>query len=111
MDGSRPSGELTGYSVGSFADDDLLTVNAVAERLQVNPQTVRNWITAGKCPAVRIGRRVRIRRSDLEVLTSTPRPRRGRPPRQEKTEAEMFWEGTWVTEPDYPLARPDQELA
>jgi excisionase family DNA binding protein len=40
----------------------------VAEQLQLNQQTVRNWIDAGALPAVRIGRRVRIRRVDLDEL-------------------------------------------
>jgi excisionase family DNA binding protein len=45
---------------------ELLTVDQVAELLRLNPQTVRNHIDAGTFPAVRIGRRVRIKRSDLE---------------------------------------------
>jgi excisionase family DNA binding protein len=37
--------------------------------LKLNQQTVRNWITDGKLPAVRVGeRRVRIRRADFERL-------------------------------------------
>ena len=46
-------------------DIDLLTVDEVAEILKMNPQTIRNWLDAGKLPIVRIGRRVRIRRADL----------------------------------------------
>jgi excisionase family DNA binding protein len=38
-----------------------LTVEDVAKLLQLNPQTVRNWIDAGQLPAFRVGRRVRIR--------------------------------------------------
>ena len=34
--------------------------------LKLNQQTVRNWIDQGSLPALRVGRRVRIRRSDLE---------------------------------------------
>jgi len=47
-------------------DDEYLTVREVAEHLKLNQQTVRNWIDAGTLPAVRIGRRVRVRRVDLE---------------------------------------------
>ena len=36
---------------------DLLTVREVAERLKVNPQTVRRWIRAGILPASKVGRR------------------------------------------------------
>jgi excisionase family DNA binding protein len=47
-------------------DDSFLTVAEVAEMLKLNQQTVRNWIDQGSLPAVRVGRRVRIRRSDLD---------------------------------------------
>jgi len=47
-------------------DDTFLTVAEVAEMLKLNQQTVRNWIDQGSLPALRVGRRVRIRRSDLE---------------------------------------------
>lgn len=46
--------------------EEFLTVADVAELLKLNQQTVRNWIDQGSLPAVRVGRRVRIRRSDLE---------------------------------------------
>lgn len=49
-------------------DDSFLTVAEVAEILKLNQQTVRNWIDQGSLPALRVGRRVRIRRSDLERL-------------------------------------------
>lgn len=48
------------------SDDTFLTVAEVAELLKLNQQTVRNWIDQGSLPAVRVGRRVRIRRTDLE---------------------------------------------
>jgi excisionase family DNA binding protein len=47
-------------------NEEFLTVAEVAELLKLNQQTVRNWIDQGSLPAVRVGRRVRIRRSDLE---------------------------------------------
>ena len=43
--------------------DEFLTVAEVAEMLKLNQQTVRNWLDAGKLPYVRVGRRVRIKRS------------------------------------------------
>ena len=52
-------------SGGDFTDS-FLTVAEVAELLKLNQQTVRNWIDQGSLPALRVGRRVRIRRSDLE---------------------------------------------
>jgi excisionase family DNA binding protein len=51
-------------------DDEFLTVAEVAERLKLNQQTVRNWIDAGSLPALRVGRRVRIRRVDYERLVN-----------------------------------------
>ena len=51
---------------GDNFGDEFLTVAEVAELLKLNQQTVRNWIDQGSLPAVRVGRRVRIRRSDLE---------------------------------------------
>ena len=49
-------------------DDEYLTVNEIAEHLKLNQQTLRNWIDQGSLPAVRIGRRVRIRRADLDRI-------------------------------------------
>jgi excisionase family DNA binding protein len=54
--------------MGPSWDDGYLTVNEIAEHLKLNPQTVRNWIDQGRLPAVRIGRRVRIRRADVDRL-------------------------------------------
>ncbi|HLH66480.1 MAG TPA: helix-turn-helix domain-containing protein [Solirubrobacteraceae bacterium] len=48
--------------------DSFLTVAEVAETLKLNQQTVRNWIDQGRLPALRVGRRVRIRRSDFERI-------------------------------------------
>lgn len=49
-------------------DDEYLTVAEIAEHLKLNQQTLRNWIDQGQLPAVRIGRRVRVRRVDLDRL-------------------------------------------
>jgi len=46
--------------------ESFLTVAEVARTLKLNQQTVRNWIDQGSLPAVRVGRRVRIKRSDFE---------------------------------------------
>jgi excisionase family DNA binding protein len=59
-------------------DDEYLTVSEIAEHLRLNQQTVRNWIDQGSLPAVRIGRRVRVRRVDLDRIlaqgTTAPDP-------------------------------------
>ena len=49
-------------------EDSFFTVAEVAEMLKLNQQTVRNWIDQGSLPAVRVGRRVRIRRADLDRI-------------------------------------------
>ncbi len=58
--------------------DELLIVAEVAERLRLNPQTIRNRIGAGRLPHLRLGRRVRIYRRDLDALIARsetqPRP-------------------------------------
>lgn len=49
-------------------EESYLTVAEVAQTLKLNQQTVRNWIDQGSLPALRVGRRVRIKRSDFERL-------------------------------------------
>jgi excisionase family DNA binding protein len=50
------------------ADDELLTLAEVAAMRKLNRQTVRNWLDAGKLPYIRIGRGIRIKRSDFNRL-------------------------------------------
>ncbi len=52
--------------------NDVMTVSEVAEYLRVNPQTVYRKAKAGELPAVRIGRAIRFRRSELESWLRTP---------------------------------------
>jgi excisionase family DNA binding protein len=47
---------------------DLLTLNEVAAILRSDPTTVGRRVKSGELPAVHIGRRVLIRRQDLEVF-------------------------------------------
>jgi excisionase family DNA binding protein len=78
---------------GSF-EDSFLTVAEVAELLKLNQQTVRNWIDQGSLPALRVGRRVRIRRSDFERLLEEGRTgARGGPAPDSGPSAEDFWGG------------------
>jgi excisionase family DNA binding protein len=49
-------------------EESYLTVAEVAATLKLNQQTVRNWIDQGSLPALRVGRRVRIKRSDFERI-------------------------------------------
>jgi excisionase family DNA binding protein len=68
--------------------DEFMTVAEVAEILKLNQQTVRNWIDSGFLPALRIGRRVRIKRSDFNALlgASYSGPKKAAP-------AANIWEG------------------
>jgi excisionase family DNA binding protein len=68
----------------------FLTVFEVAEMLKLNPQTVRNWIDRGELPALHVGRRVRILRSDLDRFLEQGRTRK---PQPEQSPAQAFWEG------------------
>lgn len=78
-------------------DDSFLTVAEVAEILKLNQQTVRNWIDQGSLPALRVGRRVRIRRSDLERLLDESRTSATTGPGGETgPSAEDFWGGEAV---------------
>ena len=43
----------------------LLTIAEVAERLRVNPKTVRRWIAGGELAAYRVGRQWRITEDPL----------------------------------------------
>lgn len=92
-----------------MAEEDLsesfLTVAEVAKTLKLNPQTVRNWIDQGSLPAVRVGRRVRIKRSDFERVVDqgySGAPVAARPPASPS--AQDFWGGELVglAEPETP---------
>jgi excisionase family DNA binding protein len=56
--------------VRDWINEELLTVDEVAAVLRVTGQTVRNYLTRGLLPHVKIGRRVRIARSDFEWFLS-----------------------------------------
>jgi excisionase family DNA binding protein len=72
--------------------EEFLTVAEVATMLKLNQQTVRNWIDQGSLPALRVGRRVRIRRSDLDRKLEEGATI-NRAARQGSTSAEDFWGG------------------
>ena len=78
-------------------EESYLTVAEVAATLKLNQQTVRNWIDAGTLPALRVGRRVRIKRSDfqriLEESYSGADPQRAS---QLGPSADDFWGGESV---------------
>jgi excisionase family DNA binding protein len=89
--------------------ESFLTVAEVAEMLKLNQQTVRNWIDQGSLPALRVGRRVRIRRSDFDQLIASGATT-GASGTRDGTTAEGFWGGepVGVAEPADPLADGSQ---
>ena len=86
-------------------EDSFLTVAEVAETLKLNQQTVRNWIDQGSLPAVRVGRRVRIRRSDFDRLLAESAPAGGAATATGPS-AEDFWGGEAVGTAETPTDSP-----
>jgi excisionase family DNA binding protein len=75
-------------------EESFLTVAEVAGMLKLNQQTVRNWIDQGSLPALRVGRRVRIKRSDFErVLAQSYTAGTGSGSPEAGPTAEDFWGG------------------
>jgi excisionase family DNA binding protein len=50
---------------------DLLTVNEAAAFLRLQQSTVRRWVLEKKMPYLKLGRRVFLRRSDLDALLAS----------------------------------------
>lgn len=81
----------------SEPEETYLTVAEVAETLKLNQQTVRNWIDQGWLPALRVGRRVRIKRSDFErILEESYSAGATGPGRRDSPSADDFWGGESV---------------
>ena len=53
-------------------DQELYSVDQVAERLGLHVRTVRGYVREGKLKAFRIGKQYRIARMDLEAFTGRP---------------------------------------
>ena len=80
--------------------------------LKLNQQTVRNWIDQGSLPALRVGRRVRIKRSDFErVLAESYTGGPGSAGHDEGPTAEDFWGGEPVGVAEPGMALEDGEQA
>src|SRR5947208_10289489 len=52
-------------------EDEMLDVQSVADLLNVNPRTVLRMVEREELPAIRVARRFRFRRSDLEHYLRT----------------------------------------
>jgi excisionase family DNA binding protein len=51
----------------------LLSTRKLSQIFDVTPATIRRWRAAGKLRAVRVGRRWRFRRIDVERLLNDPK--------------------------------------
>ncbi len=75
-------------------EETYLTVAEVAATLKINQQTVRNWIDQERLPALRVGRRVRIKRSDFErILRESYSPGASARTLRAGPSADDFWGG------------------
>ncbi len=95
-------------------EESFLTVAEVAQTLKLNQQTVRNWIDQGSLPALRVGRRVRIKRSDFERLLEQGYTAGGESQAQQAgPSADEFWGGEPVgtAEPASAVGIPDAASA
>ena len=54
--------------------NSLLFLDEVAQETRASISTVRHWVSTGKLPSVRPGRRRMVRRADLERFVEGPRP-------------------------------------
>jgi excisionase family DNA binding protein len=71
--------------------------------LKLNQQTVRNWIDQGQLPAVRIGRRVRVTRSDFDRLfDESHRLGQEHESPSETISGQEFWDGSALPTPGAP---------
>lgn len=52
---------------------DIMTPEEVAKYLRVNPRTVYRGLNQGQIPGIKIGRLWRIRKEDLDRLTTSPK--------------------------------------
>ena len=52
-------------------DTYLLTINEVAERVRVNPRTVRRWIDEGKLRAAKVMGNIRVEAGEVDKLVKT----------------------------------------
>jgi excisionase family DNA binding protein len=77
--------------------EDVVTVAQIAEILRLNQQTVRNWIDEGSLPAMRVGRRVRVRWGDVEAMMKPASPAiSGGGSSGAAPVAQAFWDGEYT---------------
>jgi excisionase family DNA binding protein len=62
---------------GVVADESLLTPQQVAERLQVQVQTVVRWLRSGQLKGAKFGRIWRVTEEDLQAFILEHKAERG----------------------------------
>ena len=53
--------------------DEWLTLTQIAETLQLDIETIRNWVRKKQLPAYRVGRAYRVKQSDLDKFLAQRR--------------------------------------
>jgi excisionase family DNA binding protein len=71
---------LVDNPVMSTPSDEWFTLPQIAGMLDVNPSTVRQWVSIGRLSAEKRGRRWVVARQDLDEIMAQRRRRAGRPP-------------------------------
>jgi excisionase family DNA binding protein len=74
-----PTGGLAPMRQSPTGLEVLLTVNQVADLLQIQPSTVRAYAERGVLACVRVGNRLRFAPSDLSLWIEQRRMKGGRP--------------------------------
>jgi excisionase family DNA binding protein len=90
---------------------ELLTTGVAGLALGISDQTVRNWVAAGRLPAVKRGVRTMIPRQAVieEIERSRVRPREQPTPTAEGEMAQLAWRRELLTAlPAEPVARLDE---
>ncbi len=49
-------------------ENEIMTVEEVMEWLKITKRSVNDWIKKGQLPAFKIGKTIRIKRSDIDGL-------------------------------------------
>jgi len=78
-------------------DEQFLTVEQVSKILQLHPFTILKYIKQGKLSGVKLGRRYRLKKSDVEdflerqgVMPTKPKVKPSVQPKTEEKKEELF---------------------
>jgi excisionase family DNA binding protein len=54
-------------------NEEYLTIKDIAQQLKMDEKTIRRWVKDGKLPAISLGGKYRIARSDLNAFLDSKR--------------------------------------